>query len=94
MNRLLMVMALLLSLTTVSSAFAADPTTPADHPCLSLPSAPVMPSDLPTELQAQRGCCSWHGGVCGCSNGRAQCCDGSLSPTCGCQAEIPPLPPT
>jgi hypothetical protein len=32
----------------------------------------------------KRGCCSWHGGVCGCSNGRALCCDGTLSPSCGC----------
>lgn len=32
----------------------------------------------------RRGCCSWHQGVCGCSNGRAVCCDGSYSPTCGC----------
>lgn len=31
-----------------------------------------------------RGCCSHHGGVCGCSYGRAQCCDGTLSPSCGC----------
>ncbi len=30
------------------------------------------------------GCCSWHGGVCGCSNGRAVCCDGNYSPTCRC----------
>ena len=30
------------------------------------------------------GCCSWHGGVCGCENGRAKCCDGTLSPSCGC----------
>lgn len=30
------------------------------------------------------GCCSWHDGVCGCQDGRAVCCDGSLSPTCGC----------
>ncbi len=35
------------------------------------------------ELQ-RSGCCSWHGGVCGCSNGRAACCDGTLSPSCGC----------
>lgn len=33
---------------------------------------------------ARRGCCSWHKGVCGCSGGRAVCCDGTLSPTCGC----------
>ena len=31
-----------------------------------------------------RGCCSSHGGVCGCSMGQATCCDGSLSPSCGC----------
>jgi len=34
----------------------------------------------------QRGCCSWHGGVCGCdsSSGRVRCCDGTLSPSCRC----------
>lgn len=37
------------------------------------------------EKIAARGCCSWHGGVCGCSpSGRAVCCDGQLSPSCGC----------
>lgn len=30
------------------------------------------------------GCCSRHGGVCGCSGGRSKCCDGTLSPTCQC----------
>jgi hypothetical protein len=34
--------------------------------------------------EQHRGCCSWHGGVCGCSDGRALCCDGTLSPSCGC----------
>ena len=32
----------------------------------------------------RRGCCSHHGGVCGCEKGRALCCDGRLSPSCGC----------
>ena len=32
----------------------------------------------------QRGCCSHHGGVAGCSNGRIVCNDGSYSPTCTC----------
>jgi len=32
----------------------------------------------------RRGCCSRHGGVRGCSGGRALCCDGTLSPSCGC----------
>jgi hypothetical protein len=30
------------------------------------------------------GYCAHHGGVCGCSGGRAKCCDGTLSPSCGC----------
>lgn len=41
------------------------------------------------ELIAQRGCCSHHQGVCGCSNGRNQCCDGTLSPSCTCNNIIP-----
>lgn len=39
------------------------------------------------EVVGRQGCCSWHGGVCGCSSGRALCCDGSLSPSCGCVRE-------
>ncbi|MGD0291890.1 MAG: hypothetical protein ABSC63_19935 [Candidatus Binataceae bacterium] len=33
-----------------------------------------------------QGCCSWHGGECGCSNGRDVCCYGSYSPTRGCHS--------
>ena len=35
---------------------------------------------------ARSGCCSWHGGVCGCDvvSNRIICCDGTLSPTCTC----------
>ena len=36
---------------------------------------------------SQRGCCSHHGGVCGCSGGGIRCCDGSMSPSCGCLKE-------
>lgn len=39
------------------------------------------------EQLAQRGCCSWHGGVCNCKGGRAVCCDGKLSPSCGCHGD-------
>ena len=39
-----------------------------------------------TEQLSQRGCCSHHGGVCGCDSGRAVCCDGEYSPSCGCHA--------
>jgi hypothetical protein len=34
--------------------------------------------------EMRRGCCSWHGGVCGCKGGRTLCCDGTLSPSCRC----------
>lgn len=36
------------------------------------------------EEAMQSGCCSWHGGVCGCQNGRKVCCDGEKSPSCKC----------
>lgn len=49
-------------------------------PSASSDSAVVEARDAP----ARSGCCSWHGGVCGCLNGRAKCCDGTLSPSCGC----------
>lgn len=38
----------------------------------------------------RRGCCSWHSGVCGCSDGRVVCCDGSYSPTCTCHHDDQP----
>ena len=49
-------------------------------------------TQLATDVQWQlamdepqkKGCCSRHGGVCGCDKktGKAICCDGTLSPTC------------
>ena len=47
--------------------------------CLS-----VMSRDDSGSSTERRGCCSHHGGVCGCEKGRALCCDGRLSPSCGC----------
>jgi hypothetical protein len=32
----------------------------------------------------QSGCCSWHGGECGCSMGQVVCCDNTVSPSCRC----------
>ena len=32
----------------------------------------------------RRGCCSGHGGVCGCDGGFVGCCDGTASQACGC----------
>jgi hypothetical protein len=40
------------------------------------------------EQIVQQGCCSHHQGVCSCSGGRAVCCDGKLSPTCGCHSDV------
>jgi hypothetical protein len=50
--------------------------------CLLLPEAGAVASGS-IEVE-RRGCCSHHQGVCGCEGGRAKCCDGQLSPTCGC----------
>lgn len=44
---------------------------------------------LPIKVSAQRGCCSHHGGVAGCSqNGRQVCNDGTLSPSCTCTPTV------
>lgn len=32
----------------------------------------------------RKGCCSRHGGVCGCEGKRMKCCDNTLSPSCKC----------
>ena len=36
------------------------------------------------EPMGKRGCCSHHGGVCGCSGSKQRCCDGTNSPSCMC----------
>ncbi len=41
------------------------------------------------ETVYQSGCCSWHGGVAGCSGGRVVCGDGMLSPSCTCNTNEP-----
>lgn len=40
----------------------------------------------PFDPEARPGCCSHHGGVCGCntSTGMQKCCDGKDSPSCRC----------
>jgi hypothetical protein len=49
--------------------------------------------DVASVENERSGCCSWHNGVCGCAGTRARCCDGSLSPSCGCRADTPPYDP-
>jgi hypothetical protein len=53
-------------------------------PCLAKDKIQIKNQNKCTTQTAQRGCCSHHGGVCGCSNGRQACCDGTLSPSCRC----------
>jgi len=50
-------------------------------------------SGLNNDQLAQRGCCSHHGGVCGCAGLNLRCCDGVTSPSCGCHS-IDPINPT
>lgn len=54
----------------------------------------ILTSISPDNISARKGCCSWHGGVCGCdtSVGRQVCCDGTYSPSCTC-AYVPPSTP-
>ena len=40
---------------------------------------------FPLNVFARSGCCSHHGGVCGCKSSRVTCCDGSYSPSCTCK---------
>lgn len=37
-------------------------------------------------IPGRQGCCSHHGGVCGCNagTGMQRCCDGADSPSCRC----------
>ena len=57
---------------------AAVCTAAADH------SRMTAPRPEATNEPAKSGCCSWHGGQCGCDGNRVVCCDGTLSPTCTC----------
>jgi hypothetical protein len=80
MNRALLVLAL--------TALAGDPRTLQSMRTSSRAAAATRDSPnaiaFATPPDSGRGCCSWHGGVCGCLGGRAKCCDGTLSPSCGC----------
>jgi hypothetical protein len=44
----------------------------------------AVPSGAVPLPPSHSGCCSHHQGVCGCSAGHTQCCDGEQSPSCTC----------
>ena len=48
------------------------------------PETVTTASRLDSSPLPRSGCCSHHGGECGCRGGRALCCDNTLSPSCGC----------
>jgi hypothetical protein len=50
----------------------------------SPPSSITAQEEVLRDVIYGRGCCSRHGGQCGCRMDRVVCCDGTLSPSCGC----------
>ena len=72
---------------TASHIVVAEPTEGDGHPLVAESCGAATTGD---DTLAQQGCCSWHGGVCGCSGTRTACCDGTLSPSCSCNSDDPP----
>ena len=70
--------------------FASTTTTPGPQPVSKQTQKIEPPSKCEgrtfasAEEAMQSGCCSHHGGVCGCQGDRKVCCDGKLSPSCKC----------
>ena len=89
MNRWLVSLLMLASSTVHidESLGATDATTNKVCDKVTLIAAIVDPT-----VAAKSGCCSHHGGVCGCAGSRQKCCDGSLSPSCMCGEISAPLP--
>lgn len=80
----------LLSALLTCPAAAGEPDA-ALHPLPTLPDCTPGQPDVLEELLAQRGCCSWHGGMSGqCLDGRVVCNDGTLSPSCRCRTSAAP----
>ena len=83
-------LSLLLALTLSSFAVANEVDISDSQVTISAQSCDELrTSGLTSDQLTKRGCCSWHDGVCGCSGGRQQCCDGSLSPSCTCNKQDP-----
>lgn len=55
-----------------------------EEQCSSSPSSITAEESALRDVIYGRGCCSRHGGQCGCRMDRVVCCDGTLSPSCGC----------
>jgi hypothetical protein len=64
--------------------YERGPIQPVQQSIVQLAENFLHPQSLQQSSPEHQGCCSWHGGVCGCSSARAVCCDGQFSPSCGC----------
>lgn len=81
---------LVASLVVLAPSFAAAEETPSAVMLDACGQLAGLSPDVMDLIEQRRGCCSWHGGVCGCSSGgRVECCDGTLSPSCKCRADDP-----
>ena len=97
MNKRYYLLAILLSILIMAAAGAAIETSPNDNntnasvKIIDFSNQIVIDTELNNDNLAEAeiarsGCCSHHGGVCGCdsSTDRIICCDGTLSPSCKC----------
>ena len=92
MKKILILTALFVSI--VFSAMAMNSSLPAPDTAVQTPELSTIPQkenittndNTPSDKIERRGCCSHHGGVCGCdqASGKIKCCDGTLSPSCTC----------
>ena len=83
------VVLMMLFVSALASAAPAKPeakerTVPVQSKTESPLSSKKHNDDLDRVLVARSGCCSHHGGVCGCSGDTIMCCDGTASPSCTC----------
>jgi hypothetical protein len=81
---MLLKVAAIIAMTISSVSTPAPQPTPKQLPKIEEPAKCKGRTFASAEEALQSGCCSWHGGVCGCSNGRKVCCDKTLSPSCKC----------
>lgn len=88
MYRISLVLGMIVALVCNSSYATENKPLNASHDSIISSNLLCMFSSKISGTISKSGCCSWHGGVCGCSGSRQQCCDGSLSPTCTCNSYI------
>jgi len=68
-------------------SFLLTPVLPLPH-CPTSEHQPVGTSpqreSLAIQIKMSSGCCTYNGGICGCSDGRLICCDGTYDYNCSC----------